>query len=253
MHLLTSSQVIKNEEQSRAEYGEISPLFLRFLGYVVGSGSALNGPSPFTTLLANVLLPLPAVNIKYCTLLPSLNPLLSTLQGNIQPWGLAAPCLQAAATMAQSWAGWGQLPRAMCFRNALYPLHPFLLPLSPAPGCAFCLDAESNPREQVRLGSTMSIERQKPKIKYILTALSSPILLAVRTEVGSQALGGKAGAQGDVVLLEAAACNHCSSNCSLRWKPPEPAAGDSSLCLSSLEIPFLAIQHADNVNNANNI
>lgn len=56
MCLLTSSQVTKNEEQSRAENGEISPLFLRFLGYVVGSGSALNEFSPSTDLLAGVLL-----------------------------------------------------------------------------------------------------------------------------------------------------------------------------------------------------
>ena len=83
MRLLTSSQVIKNEQQSGAENGEISPLFIRLFGYAVGSGSPLDGLLPSTSLLTDVLMPLLSVNITYCTLIPSLNPFLTTLQDNI--------------------------------------------------------------------------------------------------------------------------------------------------------------------------
>lgn len=251
MHLLTSSQVIRNEEQSRAENGEISPLFLRLFGYSLGSGSALNGLSPSRTLLADVLLPLPSVNITYCTLLPSLNPSVSTLKGNIQHWVMEATRPQEAATTAQSWAGWKQLPAATCFRNALYP-HPFLLPLSSPPCCAFCLDTENNPREQIRLEN---IERQKIKIKQILTAISSPIPFAVRT-----ARWAARPWEGMLVHREMWCCWSWLPAITAHQTAPWDGNRGPSLQLETAPFAFhlwrslfLAIQHADNVNNANNI
>lgn len=65
---------------SRAENGEISPLFLRLFGFAMGSGSPLDGLLPSASLLADVLMPLLSVNITCGTLIPSLNPFLTALQ-----------------------------------------------------------------------------------------------------------------------------------------------------------------------------
>lgn len=170
MHLLASSPVIRNEQQSGAENGEISPLFLRFLGYEVGGGSALNGLPPSTTLLADVLMSLLSVNITYCTLIPSLNPFLTTLQDNIHDWLMESTPPQAAATAAWSWAGWRWLSTSVCLRDALYPVPSLPAPcshLSPFhhPWNPFYLNTENNPREQMQLKSTLSIENQKKKLK----------------------------------------------------------------------------------------
>lgn len=60
MHLPTSSQMMKNEQQSRAENGKIAPLFLRVSLY-----SPLDEFLSSSTLLADVLMLLLSVTVVY--------------------------------------------------------------------------------------------------------------------------------------------------------------------------------------------
>lgn len=121
MHLLASSQVIKNKEQSRVENGEISPLFLRLFHCAVRSGSALNGLSPSMSLFAGVPVPLLLVNIISWALIPSLNP--SSPLYKTEWWNLLT-CSSSYHSLVLSWM-------KMTFNITVSQKCPFSRPFSP--------------------------------------------------------------------------------------------------------------------------
>lgn len=95
---------------------------------------------------------------------------------------------------------------------------------------------KTTPRSRSGWKGARPLKSRKNKIKGVLTPIGSPIHFSVRTAgQADDTRGGKAGAQGDVVLPELAACNHCSSNCTLWWKPRPRACS-----WRQLDLPFIS-------------